>query len=237
MAIEVRSEMGPEVNVLLQRYNAVYIEVPKVACTSLKVAFAQLLEVELDSSGDPHRTCFPAATVHAEANGPLFPDLFAFAFVRNPWDRLVSCYRDKIAGEVNGFTNFTIRSGVADCLARFEVFTAGMSFEQFVMAVASIPDTEADAHFRSQHTFVTNAAGETAIDFVGRYETLLNDLETVRQLTGLPQIVLPRLQEATKRVEYSDYYTTWTMDLIAERYRRDIELFGYAFEANGFRAN
>src|SRR5262245_19417577 len=108
--------MGPEVTVLLERYAAIYIEVPKVACTSLKVAFAQLLGIDLDNSGgDPHQASFPSTAYSNYAYGPLFQDLFAFAFVRNPWDRLVSCYRDKIAGEVDGFTHFTSRPGVADC--------------------------------------------------------------------------------------------------------------------------
>jgi hypothetical protein len=34
-------EVGPEISIHLPRHNAAYIEIPKVACTSLKVAFAQ----------------------------------------------------------------------------------------------------------------------------------------------------------------------------------------------------
>ncbi len=224
--------MGPEVSVLLEGYTAVYIEVPKVACTSLKVALAQLLGMDLAASagGDPHHASFPSVAPAEDAHGPLFPDLFAFAFVRNPWDRLVSCYRDKIAGEVDGFTRFTIRPGVADCLAGFDAFTADMSFEQFVMAVASIPDSEADAHFRPQYTFVANGVGELAIDLVGRYETLLTDLQRVRECTGLPEINLPRLQAAPRSVNYQDYYTASSRRLVAQRYQGDIELFKYEFE-------
>lgn len=222
--------MGPEVSVLLQPYGAVYVEVPKVACTSLKVAFAQLLGIDLKGSGgDPHQASFPTPACRRDPGGSLFPDLFAFAFVRNPWDRLVSCYRDKMAGEADGFTRCTIRPGVADCLARFKAFVAGMSFEEFAMAVASIPDTEADAHFRSQHTFVTNETGEVAIDFVGRYESLLSDLAHVQHCTGMPDIRLPRLQAAPGRVSYRDYYTSKTRDTIAERFREDIALFEYEF--------
>jgi chondroitin 4-sulfotransferase 11 len=96
--------------------------------------------------------------------------------------------------------------------------------------VASIPDTEADAHFRSQHTFMTNAAGELAIDFVGRYETLLSDLKHVQQRTGLPDIRLPWLQAARRRVRYRDYYTTSTRHMVAERFQKDIALFAYEFD-------
>ena len=215
--------------ILLERYRAVYVEIPKVACTSIKTALAPFAGVSLDTLGNPHEMNWPVAV--PSRSGCLFPDRFSFAFVRNPWDRLLSCYRDKIGGEVDGYTSFSIRPGVADCLARFDSFFAGMSFEAFVAAVASIPDVDADAHFRSQHAFVTNEAGEIALNFIGHYEHLADDFQTVAQRIGLPSVNLPRLQTARTTVRYGEFYTPETQQIVAERFRKDVELFGYTFEA------
>ena len=218
--------------ILLKPYRAIYISVPKVACTSFKTAFAELLGLSLEKAhGDPHRVWYPSPVPIEGLQRYLYPGFFRFAFVRNPWDRLVSCYRDKIRNEVEGYTHFTIRPGVANCLARFDAFVAGMPFEDFVAAVASIPDAEADEHFRSQHTFLTNRKGEIDADFVGRYERLAEDFQIVQQKTGLPNIELPRLQAARTVARYAAYYTPKTREIVAERFRKDIETFGYEFGA------
>jgi hypothetical protein len=216
--------------VLLERHGAVYVEIPKVACTSIKTALAPIVGVRLeDSAGNPHEARWPTPPPPARA-GPLFPGLFAFAFVRDPWERLVSCYRDKIRGEAPGYTFFTIRPGVANCLARHDAFVAGMSFDDFARAAASIPDDEADPHFRSQHTFVTDDAGRIAVDFVGRHERLAEDWDRVARRIGLPPVALPRLQ-AAPAMPYAAFYTDETRRIVAARYRGDVELFGYAFRA------
>ena len=216
--------------ILLSRYRAIYIAIPKVACTSFKTAFAQLLGVSLErANGDPHRVRYPSPVPIDALQRFLYPGFYRFAFVRNPWDRLVSCYRDKINDEVGGYTEFTVRPGVANCLARFDAFQADMPFDAFVEAVASIPDSEADEHFRSQHTFVTNRKGMMTADFIGRYERLADDFQIVRLSTGLPEIELPRLQAARKAAKYLEYYTPKTRELVAERYREDIEMFAYEF--------
>jgi chondroitin 4-sulfotransferase 11 len=118
---------------------------------------------------------------------------------------------------------------VANCLARFDAFVAGMPFDDFVAAVASIPDAKADEHFRSQHTFLTDRKGRLTADFVGRYERLADDFRIVQQRTGLPDIELPRLQAARSAARYAAYYTPRTRAIVADRYRRDIEMFGYEF--------
>ncbi len=219
----------PATTVLLARQRAVYVEVPKVACSSIKLALAGVLGIDLGpAGGNPHAVDFPSAP--PPARGPaLYPGLFSFAFVRNSWDRLVSCYRDKILGEAPDFTAFHPTRGVAYCLAGFDVFRAGMPFEEFVDAVASIPDAEADEHFRSQHTFVTSAAGAIAVDFVGRFETLAADFGAVGRVLGLPATALPRAQAARTPRHYVDYYTPRTRDVAAARFGRDIELFRYRF--------
>src|SRR6266545_3191367 len=215
-------------SILLERHGAVYIEIPKVACTSIKTALASVVGVNLDEvGGNPHEARWPAPRAAPGRSGPPFPDLFAFTFVRNPWDRLVSCYRDKIRGEVDGYTYFTIRPGVANCLARFDALVAGMSFDDFVRAVASISDEDADAHFRSQHTFVTGEDGRPAVDFVGRHERLAEDFRRVERRIGLPPIDLPRLQAARRTARYAAFYSPDSRRIVADRYRLDVEIFGY----------
>ena len=221
---------GPECTVLLAPFDAAYVEIPKVACSSLKVAFARMLGVSLEAAGgNPHIVEFPSPDGDGANDDRLYPGLFTFTFVRNPWDRLVSCYRDKIGGEVDDFTGFSEAAGVAYCLARFDEFTAGMSFEAFVRAVASIPDEGADAHFRSQNTFVRTKAGKLGVDLIGRYERLQSDFAYVSRQVGLPSIVLPRLQAAKTAVNYVEYYDLETRKLVASRFRDDIDTFGYEF--------
>jgi hypothetical protein len=214
--------------ILLASHDAVYVEVPKVACTSIKTALAGIAGVDLAASdGNPHEARWPRPPDPPAAHGPLFPGRFAFAFVRDPWDRLVSCYRDKLRGEVDGFTSFEIRPGVANCLARFDAFVAGMSFDDFVYAVAAIADDAADPHFRSQHAFVTDDAGRLAVDFVGRFERLADDVRAVERRIGLPALALPRLQAARTPLPFAGFYTAQTARIVGARYARDAELFGY----------
>jgi len=222
--------LGEEFAVFLECYRAVYIDIAKVASSSLKAKLAVMLGLDLDKEGgNPHEVEFPHPPESGHAGERLYPGLYTFAFVRNPWDRLVSCYRDKIQGEVEGFTRFS-RSGVAHCLARFDTFSANMSFEEFVHAVALLPDAEADEHFRSRHNYVTNVWGAIAVDFVGRYENLESDFRHVAERIGLPtETRLPRLQANPRFVSYTDYYTTVTRDIIATRFAQDIALFSYHF--------
>jgi hypothetical protein len=224
--------MGPEISIYLARHRAVYIEVTKVACTSIKAALAPLVDIDLtNGDGNPHVADFPSPPDAPASDDRLYPDLFTFAFVRNPWDRLFSCYRDKIGGEVEGFTSFDLKPGVADCLAGYDEFTGGMSFEDFVRAVASIPDDRADDHIRSQYTFLTNQAGTLGVDFVGRFENIEHDFARVAEEIGLPKdIKLPRLQSAGSPKRHQDHYSPEVQKIVANRFRKDIELFGYRFD-------
>lgn len=214
-----------EHSIFIPPHRAVYIDIAKVASSSIKATLAAVLDLQ-GAEGNPHLIDFPRPPLANVDAQRLYPDLYTFAFVRNPWDRLVSCYRDKIGGEVADFTSFA-ESGVAHCLARFDAFSANMSFDDFVHAVSTIPDDEADEHFRSQADYVCNARGEVAVDFIGRYEQLDQDFALVADKIGLsPELHLPRLQAAPK-VGHNSFYTPTTRKLVEQRYCRDIELFGY----------
>lgn len=116
----------------------------------------------------------------------------------------MSCYRDKVRGEVDGFTEFDPDRGVALCLARFDVFHRDMSFEEFVEAVVSIADEDADEHFRAQSTFLIGGDGAVSIDFVGKYETLQRDFDHVARTIGLPDMELPCCRSSSHNHATSD---------------------------------
>ncbi|MGI9327336.1 MAG: sulfotransferase family protein [Pseudomonadales bacterium] len=216
-----------ECSILLEPYQAVYIDIAKVASSSIKATLASLLCLD-GAEGNPHEVDFPRPPRADPLGERMYPGFYAFAFVRNPWDRLVSCYRDKILREVAGFTTFS-ESGVARCLDRFDAFFANMSFSDFVHAVSSISDEDADEHFRSQSDYVTNSYGSVAVDFVGRFEALDDDIARIAREIGLPVgTCLPRLQAAPK-VDLASFYTAETRAIVMARYINDVELFEYDF--------
>lgn len=123
--------------------------------------------------------------------------------------------------------------GEVNLAVPFDVFKGGMSFQEFVRAVASIPAEDADEHFRTQADYITNSSGRIAIDFVGRYENLEDDFAKVAREIGLPpQTTLHLLQANPTRIDLMDYYTTETRALVEKRYAQDIELFDYRFPSD-----
>ena len=80
----------------------------------------------------------------------------------------------------------------------------------------------------TQSVFVTEG-DQLAVDFLMRFENLQQDFSTVCEKTGIPA-GLPHVNQS-QRKSYQEYYSNKTRDLVYKLYRRDIELFGYEYEA------
>lgn len=200
--------------ILMPEAKAGYVEIAKVASSSIKVFIATTLGIPLQD-GDPHATDFPTALL---VDVPS--DYFVFSFARNPWDRLVSCYRDKLGGEPGEFTDLEGR-GIAACLSTVPQFSPDMPFADFVAAVAQIPDDDADEHFRSQYTFITDR-----LDFLGRFEHLETDFSHVLSRLGLHGH-LDHRQASPRHLDFRRFYTPATSQAVAQRYAEDLDRFDY----------
>lgn len=208
-----------------RKHRFIYFYIPKVASTSLKRILSKNL-LGLDTGKRVHCVYFEEVI---DVKGGEYEDFFKFAFVRNPWDRIVSCYADKILHE--DVTNNKYKNGV---FRRYErkfgnTFHMGMSFESFVKVIHGIPDHEADRHFQSQHNFISDKNGRILVDFVGRFENLAEDYAHIARKCGLADFVLPHENRSKRANDYRSLYTPETRRLIEERYQRDIELFDYRF--------
>ena len=75
--------------------------------------------------------------------------------------------------------------------------------------------------------------GELAVDFMGRYETLSEDLRKVMQTLGLPTTgELPHAKGDVRpegRSAYRDYYDAETRALVESWYPGELELFQDSF--------
>ncbi len=217
-------------NILIVPLRVIYFPIPKVACSSIKKIFADYLGLyyDLEDIDDSvHEAPFPYA-VREEIASAKYDDYFKFAFVRNPWDRLYSCYKSKVMPDpkiqVRGFTN-----GVFDGFRKFgNQFRAGMSFAEFVQAVLTIDDADADEHFRSQYLALVGKDGETLPTFIGHLEAIDEEWPMVASRLGVTA-KLPRLMSSCQGHSYPTRpYTPLLVEAVAARYAEDVSRFGYA---------
>lgn len=155
---------------------------------------------------------------------PGLADYWTAGFVRNPWSRMVSWWR-----MVERFRDGAER-GVDRYLdhLRRNTFVAGIiaehpDFESFILRA-----TEEHPRLRKPQAEFMNAGSRSA-DFVGRQETLEDDLHTIFDHLGLEWTPLQSVNIDPGRPDYHDVYTPVTRDRVAELYAADLAAYGYEF--------
>lgn len=91
-----------------------------------------------------------------------------------------------------------------------------MSFKQFVLTTPLIPDQY--GHIEGFDNF----------SFIGRFERLQDDFNIVCDKIGILRQQLPH-NNKTNHKHYTEYYDEETREIVAKKYARDIEYFGYEF--------
>lgn len=205
--------------VILFDKNLLYIAVPKAATRSI-------LEVLLRESADNSSpTVFEGDIASLMRKHPAVGSFFKFTFVRNPWSRTTSCYRDKImiVDPVRQARHLNMRYGLE----------TGMPFAAFVewLNSAEGSDDVADRHWMSQYRILAYDQPDLIqYDFVGRFERLEDDYRALQVATGLALPDLPHRLKTQGPKDYRLLYDDRTAELVARRYARDIELFDYRFD-------
>lgn len=157
----------------------------------------------------------PAMAVRQLIGREEWKRLFTFAFVRNPWDSVVSAYHF----EKSYLAQPSVGRFERD---RAEALRRCRDFEEFVHLYPLLEP-------RDMTSMIVDEDNNLIVDFVGRFETLESDFAHVCATVGLPTPELPRENVSPQRKEYRGYYSGETRSLVAKYFARDIKNFGYEF--------
>ncbi|MCD6400709.1 MAG: sulfotransferase family 2 domain-containing protein [Anaerolineales bacterium] len=151
-----------------------------------------------------------------------FSSLYKFTFVRNPWDRAVSAYRFALKGS-------TDTAG----MRRPEQYNvpAFRSFEAFVYEwLADKELAKLDNVFQPQYLFVADDDGALMVDFLGKVESLDEDIIRLSAETGI-KLDIPDLNRISAKGSYVESYKDKQLiNVVGDLYAEDVALFGYDFK-------
>ena len=142
-----------------------------------------------------------------------YQNYFKFAFVRNPWDRLVSCWRNKVVD--NNHFDFSTPE-----------LTKMREFSNFVDFVSGLNTENCDPHLRLQCRLIDL----NQIDYLGRLESMDKDLFEVFRILDIPLMDIERRNVSSDRNPYWYYYDNELVEKVYKIYCRDIQIFGYDYQ-------
>jgi hypothetical protein len=222
------------------KHKCLFVHIPKTAGQSVELVFLESLDLQWSQRSElllrpnkdpemgPPRLAHLTVSEYLDYNYLSASDhqeYYSFAFVRNPWERLVSEYRYR---------------------------KLKYSFQDYVLKYFPTPldddYQQAEDYYRHvmpQSDFIFDKKGDCQVDFVGRFENLDRDFATITtQVFGKP-LPLPHKNSSAEptgwrarlsthkpssKQHYSQYYDHETQAFVADYYARDIELFNYTFE-------
>jgi Sulfotransferase family len=211
------------------KHKCIFVEVPKTGSTSIRAILGKayiphlnLVEIKTLMENSWTQFCGRTNRIRSALYELLprerkidigrrqFESYFKFGFVRNPWDRVVSLYERTEPIQMKD----------------------KMSFEEFVdwIQFSSATCIHSSPH-RYQLDWFLDGSGNMLADFIGRFERLDEDWAVVADKLGIAEKTLPHTRENPRPRHYTEYYNPRTRDLIAQKFRVDIEHFSYQFGA------
>jgi len=167
--------MMPKGFLHIKKYDLIYARVPKVANSSIKTKLTELVDVTPIETLKPTNDRFwRVCTNQADFMNPcrytaFYHAKFSFSFIRDPFDRIFSCYVNKILVD-KGAKGFPERGYKLD-----------MSFDDFVAHTCSLPVSDMDVHTQPQEFLITDVHGRLP-KFVGLLENITRDWSCLLKL-------------------------------------------------------
>jgi hypothetical protein len=139
---------------------------------------------------------------------------FKFTFVRSPFARFASFYKDKILKWDDNLGKKLSSDGIY----------RGMGVPELLTVLENIGPDNFEIHLRPMYKTIYDQAGRNRVDFVGRLEFIEKDFCYVREMTGFSGD-LPRLNRSNTQID--DYLDSHAKRRLRKIYQEDFEIFQY----------
>lgn len=200
--------------IISDQFKFIFVHIPKTGGTSvrraLRIASPQS-QHPLAETRTKHEPLLTLMSRVSENEAAQLNQYYKFAFVRNPWDRVVSLHAYLLKKE----TQFPIND-----FRSLDTFINGL-----YTGISWIRNLHSS---KRQIEFIVNDQAQISVDFLGRFENLTTDFRFVTNKLGL-KARLPHLNRSD-HADYRRVLSKISRQQIAEYYRTDIETFGYSFD-------
>jgi chondroitin 4-sulfotransferase 11 len=187
-------------------YKCIFIHIPK--CAGMAISKSLL--------GKPvgHLSALDYRMIFGKRD---FNSYYKFTFVRSPFSRLVSAYEFMRNGGYGKSDN--------DIVAIVKKYS---TFNDFVLSYLTPYTAKKIRHFRPQHFFVCDSSNHIMVDFVGRFESIEQDYENIRNKIGVGEPLKKINATNGKRLSLDKYYENpRVLNKVIEIYHKDFEIFRY----------
>ena len=170
------------------KHKTIFVHVPKVAGQSIETVFLRDLGLDWGSRGElllrkkkageqgPHRLAHLRAKDYVNlgyTDADTYDSYFTFTFVRHPYARVLSLYH-------------------------YLGYSRIISVESFLDKVLSKKIGEEHFFFIPQYDYAFDDEGILLVDFVGKLESIKNDIQEVFRQCGLENAKLPHVNKSEK---------------------------------------
>lgn len=189
----------------------IFLAIPKSGSGSVQDYLQNFGQRSLGIAHENHKT---ANQVIEHVGIQKWNGYMKIAFSRNPWDRYVSLYI---------------------WIKRFRTNRGwDVGFDTFAEYINT--GCEEGMH---QRDFFFDSNGKMIVDYIGRFEYLLEDVQDLARLLGEPEpqaISFNNQNNNIGRKHYTKYFTEqWMIDTVAEREKLIIDFMGYEYGEDGER--
>jgi len=191
-------------------HKCIFVHITKTAGTSVAKSLFNYLPY--------HYTAIQYRVIYGTET---FNDYYKFAFVRNPWDRVYSAYRYLKAGGWND----------DDKQWSEENLHGYPEFNDFIIDWLTPDNLNRHLHFKPQYEFLCDSKDRILVDHIARFETLNEDFALIAEKLKLKTRLGKHNLNPAKG--YQEIYTDKAIDIVAEVYKKDIDMFAYQFEPTG----